>query len=176
MKALKAFINPFEAPQRSVKLKIWVDFLSFPSMSPSIPIQVKNILALLYFWTRNIYLLKLIFWLVFFYSTNIYLKDLIIVKKDFHKSVKLSNSLKIFGLYCQFFPCVPSIPDHICHSSPYQLSQSIAMFWTVCRYYALFNLTFVMCSDTRYVLVTHVKYLQRSGFKWRYRLLASSST
>ena len=62
MKALKAFINPFEAPQRSVKLKIWVDFLSFPSMSPSIPIQVKNILALLYFWTRNIYLLKLIFW------------------------------------------------------------------------------------------------------------------
>ena len=26
MKVLKAFIKPFEAPQRSVKIKIWVNF------------------------------------------------------------------------------------------------------------------------------------------------------
>ena len=29
MKALKAFIKPFEAPQRSVKIKIEVDFFIF---------------------------------------------------------------------------------------------------------------------------------------------------
>ena len=28
MKALKAFIKPFEAPQRNVKIKIYVSFLS----------------------------------------------------------------------------------------------------------------------------------------------------
>ena len=27
MKALKAFIKPFEAPQRNVKIKMWVNFL-----------------------------------------------------------------------------------------------------------------------------------------------------
>ena len=26
MKALRAFLKPFEAPQRSVKIKIWVNF------------------------------------------------------------------------------------------------------------------------------------------------------
>ena len=28
MKAFKDFIKPFEAPQRSVKIKIWVNFYS----------------------------------------------------------------------------------------------------------------------------------------------------
>ena len=28
MNALKAFIKPFEAPQRSIKIKIYLDFLS----------------------------------------------------------------------------------------------------------------------------------------------------
>ena len=29
MKAFKGFINPFEAPKRSVKIKIEINFLSF---------------------------------------------------------------------------------------------------------------------------------------------------
>ena len=32
MKAFKAFIKPFEAPQRSVKIKIWLDFFLRPGL------------------------------------------------------------------------------------------------------------------------------------------------
>ena len=32
MKTLKAFIKPFEAPQRSVKIKIWVNFFFLPGI------------------------------------------------------------------------------------------------------------------------------------------------
>ena len=50
MKAFKAFIKPFEAPQRNVKIKIYVNFLS----SPGIGTGRVNI-RLIWFKNENVY-------------------------------------------------------------------------------------------------------------------------
>ena len=49
MKALKAFIKPFEAPQRSVKIKIVLIFMSIQLSELHVTLRINNVLTIVTF-------------------------------------------------------------------------------------------------------------------------------